>query len=341
MTLRIRRWSHAIGVTITSWTLVFAQTSGTNWGKWGANDELGTLNYITPEVVRNATRLVKKSIVYSLSLPVAADQPSSNRRLLRHTISTGQGSGSRPFYPEDWLSLPTHGTTHWDGLAHVFGEGKMYNGYDARAYITPLGALKNGIEHASNKIITRGVLVDIARYKGVNRLAPGYVITVADVEEAARKQGVSFREGDVVLLRTGWLSMFYELAKSLPGGVNSIYEPDSKEGKIFLAGEPGIGWEVSQWLKKQRSAAVAIDNLFLEALPCEPEAARKIGHPGFDKPINYELIRNQGMTLGKLFRLDELAEACAADGVYEFLFIAPPMKLTHATGSPTNPLAIK
>jgi kynurenine formamidase len=216
----------------------------------------------------------------------------------------------------------------------------MYNGYDARDYITPEGALKNGIQHACNKIVTRGVLVDIARYKGVKRLTSGYVITVADMEGAARKQGVSFREGDVVLIRTGWIDMFYELVKAVPVA-SSIYDPGTEEGKRFLQGEPGIGWAVSQWLREQRSAAVAVDNLFAEVLPCEPEAARRIGYPGFDKPVNYELIRNQGMTLGKLFQLDELAEACAEDGVYEFLFIAPPMKLTHATGSPTNPLAIK
>ncbi len=339
MTPRIRRCSLLIAAIATSSAPHFVQAADTNWGKWGADDEIGTLNYITPEVVRNATHLVKKFTVYSLSLPVAPDQPSADRRLERHMMSTGQGYGSKSFYPEDWLSLPTHGTTHWDGLGHVFGEGKIYNGYDAHANITPAGALKNGIEHTANKLVTRGVLVDIARYKRVKRLTSGYVITAADMEGAAREQGVSFREGDVVLIRTGWINMFYELAKSLPEGVNSIYE--TKEGKTFLAGEAGIGWAVSQWLKEQHAAAVALDNVFAEALPCESDAAQKIGHPGFHKPINYELIRNQGMTVGKLFQLDELAEACAADGVYEFLFIAPPMRLTHATGSPTCPLAIK
>lgn len=299
--------------------------SDTNWGKWGPDDQLGTLNYVTPEVTRHAATLPKQLKVYSLALPLASGQPgAANRRLERYMLSTGQGSGPQPSFPGDHLSLPTHGTTHWDGLAHVYGEGKIYNGYDIRTYLTPAGALKNGIHNAATKLVTRGVLVDVARYKGTRRLNQGYVITTDDMEGTARKQGVSFRQGDVVLIRTGWLSIFGE-----------------KAAEAFEAGEPGIGWAVSQWLKEKKVAAVAADNEFVEVQPCEPEAAKKIGHPKFAKPIHYELIRNQGMLMGELFQLDEIAEACAADRIYEFLFIAQPMKLTNATASPINPLVIK
>jgi kynurenine formamidase len=317
-------------------TLTFcAQANDNNWRKWGADDQAGTLNYITPEVMRHAAKLVKKGLVYSLSIPVAANQPSQDRQLEVFQLTTGQGTGSEPKWLGDHLILPLHGTTHWDSLAHVFGDGKMYNGYDAAANITAAGALKNGIHHAARKIVTRGVLLDIARYKGVKRLDQGYVITREDMEGAAKKQGVTFRPGDVVLIRTGWLSIFRELDQT------NIYDPKMKEWKTFHRNEPGIGWDAAQWLKAQRSAAVAADNLHLEALPAEPKSAQQIGHPGYEMPVNYELIRNQGMTLGKLFQLDELSEACAADGVYEFLFIAPPMKITNGTGSPTNPVAIK
>lgn len=326
-----------------------AQAADTNWGKWGANDEIGTLNYITPEIVRNATRLVKKCTVYSLAIPLAQNQPSEDHRVAHYMLQTGQGPrhnemdaavpGDRdkePFYPGDTLSLPIHDTTHWDSLAHIFGDGKMYNGYDAQTYITPEGALKNGIHHAANGLVSRGVLLDMPRFKGGGkRLERGYVITVADIEGAARRENVSFQPGDVILIRTGWLSLFYEL------NLADVNNPQTEQWTLFHKNEPGIGWDVSQWLKRVRAAAVAADNLYLEALPCEAEAAKSMGHPTFEMPINYELIRNQGMMLGKLFQLDELAEACAADGVYEFLFISPVMKLINGTGSPTNPLAIK
>jgi kynurenine formamidase len=333
----LRRTSAAVILVLTG--AILAQAEDTNWGKWGADDQIGTLNYITPEVVRNATRLVKKCAVYSLAIPLAKDQPSENRRLEHFMTDTGQGPrpdrDTAPFYTNDWLSLPTHGTTHWDSLAHIFGDGKMYNGYDASTNITAAGALKNGIQHAANKLVTRGVLLDIARYKGVKRLEPGYVITVADIEGAARQENVSFQPGDVILIRTGWLSLFHEL------NLVDVYDVRTKEYRLFHRNEPGIGWAVSQWLKTVRAAAVAADNLYLEALPCEAEAAKNIGHPTFEMPVNYELIRNQGMMLGKVFQLDELAQACAADGVYEFFFVSGMLNLTNGTGSPTNPLAIK
>ncbi len=311
------------------------QGADTNWGKWGADDQMGTLNYITPEVTRNATGLVKKGVVYSLSLPVAANQPSPDRRLERYMLTTGQEAGPEPRWLGDQLSLPLHGTTHWDSLAHVVGEGKMYNGYDASKNITAQGALKNGIQNAARKLVTRGVLLDIARFKGVKRLDAGYMVTPEDVEATARREGVSFRQGDVVLIHTGWLSVFRELDST------DVYDSKTKAWKLFHANEPGIGWGLAQWLKGQRSAAVAADNVYLEALPSAPQAAEQAGCPGYTMPINYELIRNQGMTVGKLFQLDGLAEACAADGVYEFMFVAAPMKLNNGTGSPTNPLAIK
>lgn len=300
--------------------------SQNNWSKWGKEDQIGTLNYITPEVITYASSLVKKGAVYSLALPLSSYQPSPNRRLQRFMTDTGQGSssGRYPLWLEDWISLPCHGTTHWDGLGHVFGEGKIYNGYNAETYITPEGALKNGIHNARNKIVTRGVLIDLAQHKKLEYLPAGYVITPKDIMETARIQGVTFRQGDILLIRTGWINVFYK---------------DDED--VFMKSEPGIGWELSQWLKNQKISAVALDNLNAEVNPCEGEAGKNIGYPDFKYPIHYELIRNQGMLVGELFRLDALAKDCAGDGVYEFLFIASPLNLTNATGSPINPIVIK
>jgi kynurenine formamidase len=300
----------------------------TNWGKWGPDDQIGTLNYITPETIRHALSLVRKGEVYHLALPVEPGQPTGTARdgrIYRYMISTGQASGDAPGFATDQLFTPVHGPTHWDGLAHIYGEGKMYNGFDARMEITSRGASKNGVHHTSTKVVTRGVLVDIARYKGVKYLAGDHIVTPQDIEGAALKQGVSFRQGDVVLIRTGWMDVWREKGKDA----------------FWRSGSPGIGWGVSQWLKEIKAAAVGVDTLNVEIMPCEPEAAQKIGQPKWGMPIHYELIRNQGMMSGDLFYLDEIAAACAKDGVYEFLFVGQPLNIINATGSPVSPLAIK
>jgi kynurenine formamidase len=290
-----------------------------NWGKWGPNDEVGTLNYITPEVVRQAAALVKQGKVYSLAIPLDPGNAIwGTRQVLHFMTATGQNAGRGGAYSDDYLSMPTHGTTHWDSLAHFFGDGKMYNGYDPQKEITSAGVTKNAVGRAANRIVTRGVLLDIARYKG-GSLDPRYEITVGDLEGAAQKQNVAVRPGDALLNRTGWLRMW------------------AKDPAAFRATEPGIGWDAGQLLKQKQVAVVASDNLSVESLPAKPETARRAGVPGFENPLHYELIRNQGMMLGEIFNLEELA----ADGVYEFMFVAQPLNLIKATGSPINPLAIK
>ena len=305
----------------------------TNWGKWGAEDQIGTLNYITPEVTVQAAAAVESGQVYSLAIPLEDYQPARGPRLQHLMLSTAQGTDSRPHWIGDTLSLPTHGTTHWDGLGHVFGEGRLYNGHDAQTNLTSAGALKNGIHLAAENLVSRGVLLDVARFKQVERLDPGYVITAEDLQQTARQQNLMLRPGDVVLVRTGWLGQFFE------EGAEPFWSFSWMEDQI--RDEPGIGWGVSQWLKEIEAAAVAVDNLSVEAVPTEAGAGEKIGHPEFEWPVHYELIRNQGMMLGALFQLDELAAACARDGKYDFLFVGSPYRLTHGTGSPVNPLAIR
>lgn len=300
----------------------------TNWGKWGADDQIGTLNYITPEVIRHALSLVRKGEIYHLALPIEPDQPTSDGRdgqIYRYMVSTAQGTGRGPAFAEDHLFTPVHGPTHWDGLAHIFGDRKMYNGYDSDTYVTDRGVLRDGVHNVSNKMVTRGVLVDIARYKGVKRLAGDHLVTAEEIEAVARKQGVSFRQGDVVLIRTGWMSVWYEQGKNA----------------FLKSGSPGMGWSVSQWLKKSRAVAVGLDTVNEEIMPCEPEALKMIKQPRWTMPIHYELLRNQGMMILDLAYLDELAEACARDRVYEFLFIGGTLNVINGTGSPASPLAIK
>ena len=294
-----------------------------NWGKWGPNDEIGALNYITPDVVRHAVTLVRQGKVYSLAIPLAPGQTIwGTRQVLHFMVATGQNAGAGAAYADDYISMPLHGTTHWDSLAHFFAAGKMYNGYDAQKEITPNGVAKNAVGRAASRIVTRGVLLDVARYKG-GTLDGRYEVTAEDLEAAARRQNVEVRSGDALLIRTGWLRMW------------------SKDPAAFRATEPGIGWSASQWLKQKQIAVVAADTLSVEVLPTRAEFSRQIGQPGFVYPLHVELLRNQGMMLGEIFNLEEVAEACAADRSYEFLFVAQPLNLVDATGSPINPLAIK
>jgi len=342
-TVPLRRPLSMSGVWLGTLALTFTCCLGdeTNWGKWGRHDELGTLNYITPQCIVEAARLVRSGRTYSLAAPLGNGPLAVDPAFLLVMMQTGQGAKTHPEKPlwlMDWMALPLQGTTHWSGLGSVFGDGKIYNGYDAEASVTPLGALKNGIQTLRNKVVGRGVLLDIARLKETDILAPGYIITPDDLEAAARNQNVEIRSGDIILIRTGWIRTFFPGVT--PGAVKGVAALMGRREKL-QGSQPGIGWAATQWLKAQRTAAVALDNFHGEVVPPEAEGTRRIGFPDFDKPVNYELIRNQGMIIGKLFQLDGLAAACARDGVYEFMFAAAPLNIPFATGSPINPQAIK
>ena len=295
-----------------------------NWGKWGSSDEKGTLNYITPEVIRAAAATPKRGAVFSLALPITTGQVGSKRAPHLFVTKTGQNAGPQPGSLSEVLLLPTQGTTHWNGLAHVFGDGVIYNGYDAEASVTPAGAQKNGIGNAAGRVVSRGVLLDVARVKDVQHLEAGYAISRADLDETARRQGIVVRPGDIVLIRTGWITLY-----------------DPREPEKFRGAQPGLGWEAARWLKEIRAAAVAVDNLNAEVSPADRQAARAIGHPEFAQPVTYELIRNQGMLVGQMFSLEALAADCARDGVFEFFFAASPLRFVNGVSCPINPIAVK
>jgi kynurenine formamidase len=166
-------------------------------------------------------------------------------------------------------------------------------------------------------ITGRGVLLDIARLKDVEWLEQGYVITPDDLDAAASNAGVEVGSGDILLFRTGWRRKF-------------IQEQDAA---AFMAGEPGLGLASVEWLAQHEVAAVCSDNWAIEVLPGEIDEELL--------PVHMILIRDMGMTLGEILDFEELSADCAADGVYEFFFCAPPIKFLRAVGSPINPLAIK
>jgi kynurenine formamidase len=301
-----------------------------NWGKWGPDDELGTLNYITPERIARAARLVTAGKVFPLGVPLQREGPQSGTRARFNPIHTMfRDGGDRPRTPaeveaaegyggsDDWIVMPLQCVTQWDSLAHIFYEGQMYNGYSADL-VTSSGAAKNSIDKTSGKIAGRGVLLDVARHKGVRALEPGYAITVDDLEATARAENVQVEPGDLLLIRTGHMSRYL----------------DKKDWRHYdLDPFPGVSVYTARWMHARQIAAVACDNYAVEVRPSEIA--------GFRNPFHVVAIPNMGLTLGEIFFLEDLAADCAADGRWAFLLVAPPLPVTRAVGTPINPYALK
>jgi len=301
-----------------------------NWGKWGSTDEIGTLNYITREKIAAAARLVTAGTVFALGIPLGRQGPQSGTRARFNPIHTMfRDGGDQPKDAagvaemqgyggsDDWIVMPLQCVTQWDSLAHVFDSGKMWNGYDA-ALVTSGGAAKNSIDKTKDKIVGRGVLLDVARHKGVPALPAGYAITVADLEATEAAQKVRVESGDILMVRTGFMSTY------LARGSWSHFDLDES---------PGVSVHVAPWLHARQVAAIASDNYAVEVRPSEL--------PPFRSPFHICAIPNMGLTLGEIFFLDELAADCAADGRYAFLLVAPPLPVTNGVGTPINPYAMK
>jgi len=315
-------------------SLAFAgQPYGTNWGKWGPKDQLGAWNYITPEKTAAAAKLVKKGKIFNLALDLKPNQPGWSGRWFRHTfdyilpaLDPKGGVG----FADDAITMHQQYSTQWDGFPHSFYNGKMYNGYDAATKVTALGAAECSIHHWADKIATRGVLLDIAKYKGVANLEKGYVITPEDLDGCAKAQKIEVKSGDIICIRTGWMNVMRKWTWPMRG--NEPYEK----------GEPGIGIRACKWIKDKQISAVAVDNLAVEAIPFDPEGVKLVCDVGFKGfPVHVELLVHQGVSLGEIWDFEGLAKDCSADGVYEFMLIAPPLRIVGGVGSPLSPLAIK
>lgn len=299
-----------------------------NWGRWGEDDELGTLNLITPEKRRDAAASVRSGTVISLGLELRSDlpQPSGSGRLNPQHVMTETGSDlaardRASGFSDDVLAMSVHAATHWDALSHVFHRGFMYN---ARACteVTSRGARANSIVPVARRLVTRGVLVDVARYRGVDALAPDHEVTVSELEDALETQRVELQAGDAILIRTGQLG---RVAAS--GDWRQFTEVGDR-----LPLEPGIGLECLPWLHEAGVAAVACDNWAVEHL--HAESAGRL-------PVHEVAIVHMGLVLGEIFDLDALAEECASDMRYDFLLAAAPLPIRGGVGGPVNPIVIR
>jgi kynurenine formamidase len=304
-----------------------------NWGKWGPNDEIGTLNHTRPEDIVAAAQLVRKGKVISLALNFDVNGPQGAKTKypalgrinpMHVMLRTGTDAYSGVLdkrgirAADDAVVMPLQCGTQWDGLGHVFYENYMWNGYDCRE-VTSFGAAKCGIEKTKNRMVGRGVFLDVPRALGKPELEDGYAITNDDLDKTAAAHKVAIKRGDFIVVRTG------HMERCLKAG--------SWDG--YAGGDaPGFSFETLDWIARNEIAAMASDTWGCEVRPNESEE-------GINQPWHWITIPMMGLTMGEIFRVDELAADCTADKVYEFLFVAPAIPITGAVGSPVNPLAIK
>ena len=290
-----------------------------NWGGWGIDDERGALNFITTEIRSAALDLISDALVVSCALPLPVEPQPGNPRPVEHHVLRGGDAASREglSFSLDYFSIASHGmaTTHLDALCHAFSNGKMYNGFDQNE-VRSDGAMKNSIMAGQDGIVSRGVLLDIAGLKNVDWLEPGTPIYRADLEEAELRQGISVREGDILLIGTG-----RDLRRT------SVGHWDSRTG----GGLAGLYADCLPWLHDRGVAVLGCDGVS-DVMPS--------GIEGSHQPIHEVAIAHFGIHIIDNMALDRLTVACRQRSQYEFAFFLSPLRLERGTASPVNPLAI-
>lgn len=292
-----------------------------NWRRWPGADELGTINYITDKKIAEAARLVETGKVFALGVPLDRHGPqqSGTGRFNPIHLMTEVHTDPRPGgvgVADDVLFLPPQASTQWDALGHVSHRGRIYGDRSAEL-VNVHGAAAASIRAISARVVSRGVLVDLPRHLGVKALEPGYAITVRDLEAVVARERTVVGEGDVLLVRTGFMQQCRD-----------------QQWQGYTAGPaPGLGVETLEWIHGHRLAAIATDTAAVEVRPWQVEDVFA--------PFHVVAIVYMGLLLGEIFDLDELALDCTEDERYEFLFVAPPLPITGGVGSPINPYAIK
>lgn len=295
-----------------------------NWGRWGADDERGTVNFITPSKIVEAGARIRQGRVISLALnieePSPLDVASAGRfnpihKMTRYRGDNAFGTYWGPFRSsDDMIIMGLQSSTQWDSLAHLWYDGQLYNGFSADT-VTAGGASRCGMRNWVRGVVGRGVLLDVARHKGVDALDRFYAITPDELDATAKAQNVRIQSGDIVLIRTGAITRW------------------RVDHQAIGRDSPGLLFDCARWLHHHEVAAVCADNVAVE-VTTQPRGLPTMA-------FHMVALRDMGLLLGEMYDLDELAVDCAQDGVYEFFFTAAPLNIPTAVGSPINPLAIK
>ncbi len=295
-----------------------------NWGRWGDDDEIGTLNLIDGDAVRRGAAAVRTGRRFSLAVRLDQQSPQigsiPGRINPLHAMvalnSEYQGSPDGFCTSDDIVTMGLQAATHWDALSHVSYSGKLYNGFPTSTTTAESGATKCGISRVKT-LVSRGVLLDVARALGQDRLDGGYGIRPDDLDVALSQSATAIQPGDVVLVRTGNMQLF-----------------KARDRQTYTAGQqPGLTMATALWFRDRDVAAVATDTVAFEVYPGERDDLLF--------PLHLLHLRDMGMTQGQNFDLEALAADCADDGTYEFLLDASPLPFTGAVGSPVNPVAVK
>jgi kynurenine formamidase len=295
-----------------------------NWRRWGADDQRGTLNLIDSEAVLRGRNAIKTGRPFPLAIPFdqtgpqwdSANMPERvNPELRTYMVNlTFTGDPGDFTTSDDSFRMGSQAATHIDALAHAGYDERLWNDTPA-SVVSESGAARLGIEHVG-ALATRGVLLDIARLRGVDHFDENYAITGEDLTAAADAAGITVGSGDAVLVRTG--QMHY-----LRTGDKRRYSFPS----------PGLSTKSIEWIRDHDVALVATDTITFEVYPCE--------NPRVFMPVHMIQLRDMGLSQGQNWHLDSLAADCASDGQYDFLLVATPLPLTGAVGAPAAPTAIK
>jgi kynurenine formamidase len=308
-------------VTLADFDALFESVK--NWGRWGHDDERGTLNYLTPDKVAAAAALVLRGRTVSMAIPInkVAGPDNSNPAVhfmsLMHDLPVSKSGLS---FGMCFLGMASHGDchTHVDALNHVAYRGQLYNGKPA-SLLTSRGSEWGSIAAYAEGIVGRGVLLDAARHRQVDWLEPGEAVTREELEAIEVGEGVRLGEGDILVFRTG------HHARRLALGAWSNEYPPEGEGKA------GLHVDTIPWMHERRIAAFLPDGDG-ETVPSNVE--------GMPYPIHPLQLTALGMCVSDSLQLEDLAKACVVVGRFEFLVVGLPLRLPGATGSPWNPIAI-
>ena len=312
-------------------TIAAAAKRCSNWGRWGADDVLGTLNFLDDAKRLEGAGLVRRGAAFSLSQRFDMDGPQKGWRRRTNPVHTMLDTGTDAErgvqgFPhglggaDDVVFMPLQASTQWDGLGHIFDHGNAWNGRRAGDVVTSDGDAVTGIETTAALFAGRGVLLDVGRAVGTDgELPDGFPITVEHLEATITAQGGSARvgRGDLLLVRTGQLTRA------------------RRQGWGDYAGgaAPGLSFTTADWLHDTEIAGIATDTWGFEVRPNEFDVAFQ--------PLHQVAIPNMGLFLGEMWDLDALAADCAADGQWDFFLTAAPLPVTGAVGAPVNPIAVK
>jgi len=284
-----------------------------NWGRWGPDDELGTLNFISPDVRRAALASVRHGVSVGCARPILTDAASDvPRPPLHYMYATGETPGAPG--AADFIGVTPHGSTvtHVDSLSHIFWDGRMYNDRPADLVNAALGSTIASVEAMKDGIVTRGVLLDVAHLRDKPFLDPGESIGARDLDAAERAVGVQVRSGDALLVRTGAYRRRIENGPGAPGGPY-----------------PGLDASTLPWLKEREIAVLASDAVN-DATPAD----------GGRGPLHVVGIVGLGLCLLDGCQFEDLAAACREHDQFDFLFTVAPLRFRYATGSPVTPIAL-